>query len=344
MFLKFMRKTVAAMTRRGKTLARISVSSLTVLILLVAQAAAQSFSFSTGNPDGKIATGSRPGPGPGSGPNQETESADDFVLTSQTAITSASFTGLVPTGVSLSDVSEVRVEIYRVFPKDSDVGRTSGPPTFSTSQVPTRVNSPSDVEFFDRDSVDGNLTFATTLLASDFTALNSVDTGIHPKPNNLTGGDGPVTGQEVRFNVRFTDPFELPADHYFFVPQVLLADPNQHFLWLSAPRPIVAPGTPFPAGFTDLQSWIRNADLDPDWLRIGTDIVGGTTFNATFSEAGIELPPCSGPASGGTWKNHGQYVSTVAQLVASFLDQGLITEEQADAIVSSAAESDCGKK
>ena len=342
MFAKYLGKIVATST--GKIFVLALVSSLTGFALLPSHASAQGFSFSTGNPDGRMATASRPGPGPGSGANQETESADDFVLTSQTAITSATFTGLVPGGVNLSDVTQVRVEIYRVFPKDSDVGRTSGPPTFSTSQVPTRVNSPSDVEFFDRDSASGNLTFATTLLASNFTALNSVDTGIHPKPSQLTGGDGPVTGQEVRFDVTFTNPFELPADHYFFVPQVLLADPNNHFLWLSAPRPIVAPGTPFPAGFTDLQEWIRNADLDPDWLRVGTDIVGGTTFNATFSEAGIELPPCSGPASGGTWRNHGEYVSTVAHIVASFVQQGLITDEQADAIVSSAAESDCGKK
>ena len=29
--------------------------------------------------------------------------------------------------------------------------------------------------------------------------------------------------------------------------------------------------------------WVRDADLEPDWLRVGTDIVGGTTFNASFS-------------------------------------------------------------
>jgi hypothetical protein len=344
MFSKVMRKTVEARKNSGKTLGLGLVLSFFALFLLTSQASAQSFSFSTGNPDGRMASASRPGPGPGSGANQETESADDFVLTSQTAITSATFTGLLPAGVSLSDVTRVDVEIYRVFPNDSDVGRTSGPPTFSTSKVPTRVNSPSDVELFDRDSVDGNLMFTTTLLNGQFTALNSVDTGIHPKPNQQTLGDGPVTGQEVQFEVTFTNPFELPADHYFFVPQVLLSNPNNHFLWLSAPRPIVAPGTPVPPGTTDLQSWIRNADLEPDWLRIGADIVGGTTFNATFSEDGIELPPCSGPASGGTWKNHGKYVSTVAHIVADFLEQGLITEEQADAIVSSAAESSCGKK
>jgi hypothetical protein len=26
--------------------------------------------------------------------------------------------------------------------------------------------------------------------------------------------------------------------------------------------------------------------LAPDWLRIGTDIIGGTTFNATFELSG----------------------------------------------------------
>jgi hypothetical protein len=328
-------------TKTGKSIAFALVSSLGVLFLLTSQASAQ-FIFSTGNPDGKMATASRPGPGPGSGANQETESADDFILTAQTAITSASFTGLVPAGVSLSDVTQVRVEIYRVFPKDSDVVRTSGPPTFSTAQVPTRVNSPSDVEFFDRDSVDGNLKFTTTLLAAGFPALNSVDRGIHAQPNQTTGGDGPVTGQEVRFDVTFTTPFELPADHYFFVPQVLLADPDKHFLWLSAPRPL----------FTgDLQEWIRNADLDPDWLRVGTDIVGppavgqqAPTFNTTFSLFGIELPPCSGPAPGVTWRNHGEYVSKIAHLVGMFRNEDAITGEQAGAIVEFGAESSCGKK
>jgi hypothetical protein len=105
--------------------------------------------------------------------------------------------------------------------------------------------------------------------------------GINPLPNQRTGGEGSVSGQEVRIEVTFPNAFELPADHYFFVPQIKLADGN--FYWLSAPKPIVAPGTPFAP---DLQSWIRNEDLAPDWLRVGTDIVGGTpapTFNASFS-------------------------------------------------------------
>jgi hypothetical protein len=35
--------------------------------------------------------------------------------------------------------------------------------------------------------------------------------------------------------------------------------------------------------------WIRNADLDPDWLRVGTDIVDDAlppTFNGSFLLSG----------------------------------------------------------
>ena len=122
------------------------VATALVAFALTGPARAGDFFFSTGNPDGKMATASRPS----SAGKIEIEAADDFVLTSPTTLNSATFTGLLPTGASLSNIVDVGVEIYRVFPNDSDVGRTSGPPTFSTSQVPTRVNSPSDVEFADR--------------------------------------------------------------------------------------------------------------------------------------------------------------------------------------------------
>ena len=260
----------------------ISAICMGSLLAVAVPANASSFNFSTGDPDGKMATASRTGPG------FEIESGDDFALLAQTLIKNATFTGLVPTGASVSNVT---VEIYRVFPNDSDVGRTSGAPVFSTTQVPTRVNSPSDGAFDSRSSGTG-LSFSTNVLAGSFTALNSLQPGgIHPDPGFHTSGDGPVTGQEVRFTVNFTTPFNLPADHYFFVPQVQLDTGD--FLWLSAPRPIVAPGTPFPPGVTDLQAWARDEFLDPDWLRIGTDIVGGTpapTFNLAFSLEGDPTP------------------------------------------------------
>jgi hypothetical protein len=150
--------------------------------------------------------------------------------------------------------------------------------------VPSRVNSPSDVAFQERDSANGSLNFATSVLSANFTADNSVQPrSIHPKPGETTGGDGSVKGAETEFTISFTDPFLLPADHYFLVPQVQLD--NGDFLRLSAPKPIGNSGTPFPPGFADLQSWTRNEALDPDWLRVGQDIVGGAqfpTFNAAF--------------------------------------------------------------
>jgi hypothetical protein len=225
---------------------------------------------------------------PASAGKIEIEAADDFVLTSQASITSATFTGLIPTNANLQDVQDVRVEIYRVFPKDSDVGRTSGAPFFSTPEVPARVNSPSDVAFDERSAAAHNLTFTPGILAPSFSTLNSVLNGIHPLPGIKTGGEGSVSGQEVQFNVIFTTPFNLAADHYFFVPQVQLSSGD--FFWLSAPKPIVPPGTPFSP---DLQAWIRNEDLQPDWLRVGTDIVGGSpapTFNAAFTLSGQTVP------------------------------------------------------
>ena len=260
-----------------------AIASAATFLLTAGVCYADPFFFSTGNPDGLIATASRPA----SAGKFEIESADDFNLTSATTLTSATFTGLLTGNAS---VGEIRVEIYRAFPKDSDVGRTSGPPTFSTPQVPTRVNSPSDVEFVDRDTADGNLTFATRDLGG-FTTLNSIQPGgIHPLPGVFTGGNGPVTGEEFQFNIAFIVPIDLPADHYFFVPQVEVIDPSGNFFWLSAPRPIVPPGTPFPLGSTDLQSWTRDEFLDPDWLRIGTDITHQGPFNATFSLSGSSVP------------------------------------------------------
>ena len=166
----------------------------------------------------------------------------------------------MPTGEPLGDVTEVRVEIYRVFPLELLCQPNQRAAPFSTDRVPTRVNSPADVELVDRDAAAGNLTFTPGVIASSFTAANSVLNGIHPKPNQTTGGDGPVTGEEVQFNVTFSTPIHLPAGHYFFVPQVELSSGD--FYWLSAPKPIVPPGTPF-------TPTCRHGRATSSWPRIG---------------------------------------------------------------------------
>jgi hypothetical protein len=256
----------------------------TILTLSCALAAfsvsanAGTFTFSTGNPDGLIATLSRlASPG-----KLETETADDFVTPSGvTTINSAIFTGLVPLGTPLSAITQVEIELYHVFPIDSTF-----PPD---GRVNTRVNSPSDNNFDARDSaILGQLSFTTSLVSPTFSALNSVVNGIHAAPNQFTGGEGAVTGEEVQINVTFTTPFVLGGDHVFFRPEVAVT--NGDFLWLPAPRPIIPPGTPFA---NDLQSWIRNdgpGALFPDWERIGTDVTNQGPFNASFSLAGTTVP------------------------------------------------------
>jgi hypothetical protein len=308
--------------------------TMLALVTLPARASASSFSFSTGAPDGLIATLSRPA----SAGLIQTETADDFVLDECVLINQATFTGLFPMGAPLPSINRVEIEIYHVFPVDSDTNRTPA--------VVTRMNSPSDVEIDDatRDSLDGSLSADATVVNPTFSALNSVVNGINPAPNQFTGGERPVTGVEVTITVTFDPPILLPVDHYFFRPEVELSSGN--FLWLSAPKPV---NPPLFVG--DLQSWIRNDNLAPDWSRIGTDITHQGPFNASFSLSGVmdaesiidELVPCSGPASGGTWRNHGQYVSSVAHAAQSLANQGCISQQEIGQIVSEAARSNCGK-
>jgi hypothetical protein len=133
--------------------------------------------------------------------------------------------------------------------------------------------------------------------------------GIFKVPNQKTQGEGPVNGQEVEISINFTTSIILPAGHYFFRPEVLVTGTG-NFLYLSAPKPIVAPGTPFAP---DLQAWIRNSNLKPDWLRIGTDIVDGNpvqTFNMTFSLTGDTVPAAGTP---GQANCHGKTVSALAR-------------------------------
>jgi len=256
---------------------RLAAGLLGGALLLAVPAAADPFFFSTGNPDGKIATLSRTA----STGKLETETADDFVTTQATVINSATFTGLLVGGATPADVKDVEIELYHVFPIDS-----VNPPD---GRVLTRMNSPSDNNFAARDGSLGQLSFTTTLLNPNFTASNSVVNGIHPLPNQFTGGEGAVSGEEVQFNLSFTMPLSVGADHIFFRPEVDLGNSGD-FLWLSAPKPIVAPGTPFAA---DLQSWIRNdgpGALAPDWERIGTDVTHQGPFNAAFSLSGETIP------------------------------------------------------
>lgn len=259
------------------------------------------FTVSTGNTDFKLgALSRRPSAG-----KVETETADDFLLNQTTVISGATITGLISPATPLANIANVEVEMYHVFPLDS------ANPNPLAGNVPSRANSPSDVEIDSatRDSGKGTLRFAVRLLNANSSVAKSVLNGINKKPNNTTHGEGPATGEEVEISITFTHPIVLPAGRYFFRPEVLVTGGGD-FLFLSAPKPIVAPGTAI-AG--DLQAWIRNSNLSPDWLRIGTDIINDTvpppTFNMTFSLTGNTL---LGAGTPGRANCHGETISGLA--------------------------------
>lgn len=274
----------------------VTIVALALATYFVAAAKADQFSFSTGSPDGKLGALSRPAGSQG----VETETADDFVLTQPTVLSGATVHGLIKGGGNASNITRAEVEIYHIFSLDSDTNRTP--------DVPTRQNSPSDHEIgtATRDSNDGSLSLVASNV-SDFQVLNSVVNGINKFPQQLTHGELAATGEQVELRITFQTPIFLAAGHYFFRPEVEVSG-SGNFLFLSAPRPITS-GTPFPAGVTDLQAWIRNANLAPDWLRIGTDIVGAGTFNMSFSLRGNTVPQVGVP---GQANCHGQTVSATA--------------------------------
>jgi hypothetical protein len=274
------------------------------------------FFFGTDLPDGRIGTISEP-PNTHNG-RVEFETADDFVLNTETKITNASFVGLLTGGATLRDVDNVFITIYRVFPFDSDLTRTP--------KVPTRNNSPADNEIINRDSAANDLTFHSFLLADNFTTQFSVTSS--DKIAVKSGGNGPATGEEVAFTLKFKDAFDLPAGHYFFVPKVGLknrAPAGADFLWLSAPKPIQPPGTPFKQ---DLQSWMReDPGLAPDWLRVGADIIGGTTFNGSFALAGETGPDAISLRNSGPEAQDSRLANDSAALLHSLLDGTSLTDD-----------------
>ena len=113
---------------------RLAIPLAVIGFFLSTPAEADSVFFSTGDPTDLIGTASRPA----SAGKVEIESADDFVLTGETAITSATFTGLLPIGAPLGDVKEVMVEIYRVFPKTPI---PSEPPTLRHGSIHLRMSN-----------------------------------------------------------------------------------------------------------------------------------------------------------------------------------------------------------
>ncbi len=89
-----------------------------------------------------------------------------------------------------------------------------------------------------------------------------------------------------------------------------------------------------------------NADLNDNSDLRATVVVGGSdtgVANQMVSD-GLSIQDRINDIEAAVYRNHGQYVSTVDHFAEALLAAGVITDEEADAIVSSAARSGIGKK
>lgn len=91
-------------------------------------------------------------------------------------------------------------------------------------------------------------------------------------------------------------------------------------------------------------------DADADGVYDDVDICPDTASGAAVDQNGCSgeqnvanACDCAGPAADTPWKNHGQYVSCVAKSSNAQVNNGLLTDEGASALVSAAGQSDCGK-
>jgi hypothetical protein len=92
---------------------------------------------------------------------------------------------------------------------------------------------------------------------------------------------------------------------------------------------------------------IGGPDQDFDGVPDADDACPSTAQCTAVNTGGCsidQLVPCAGPASGGKWKNHGEYIAAVSEVVEQLLAEGSITDSQADDILMSAAKSTCGGK
>jgi len=89
-----------------------------------------------------------------------------------------------------------------------------------------------------------------------------------------------------------------------------------------------------------------DTDADDDGVPDDQDRCPDTPAGDVVNIGGCsidQLVPCSGPARGGTWRNHAEYVAAVIKVTESFRRAGLITARERNAIIQAAVQSDCGK-
>ena len=207
-----------------------------------------------------------------------------------------------------------------------------------------------------RSSVDGTLDFYWRIIPDPSSTGGVIAlrvggfNGFVNDANWRIDGEGDVAPNIARnlgggsVNFLFPDPGVLATNSsvFFFIDTLAsnYADVGQYDL-LCASNDCISP---LFSAFAPVSAAV---DSDGDGVPDLEDQCPNTPAGAVVNAEGCsidQLVPCAGPASGGSWKNHGAYVSAVAHAADEFRAAGLITGRQKGAIVSAAARSNCGKK
>lgn len=100
-------------------------------------------------------------------------------------------------------------------------------------------------------------------------------------------------------------------------------------------------GSNFLNGTVSLTAFSAPADADDDGVDDDHDACPDTVLEDVVDADGCSVAQIC-PA-GEPWRNHGAYVSCVSETSEGFVAEGLLTEDEADALTSAAARSDVGK-
>jgi len=166
---------------------------------------------------------------------------------------------------------------------------------------------------------------------------------------------GPFTLNSAYLTAAFVDGMQIRVQGFDFVTATLTYDNtytvnttgptliNFNYVGINQVTFIASPSSQFVMD----NLMVSAMDSDGDGVPDDQDQCPDTPSGAVVSEHGCsidQLVPCSGPATGGTWRNHRQYVAELIAAADAFLAGGFITTDERDAVVRAARRSDCGKK
>jgi hypothetical protein len=198
----------------------------------------------------------------------------------------------------------------------------------------------------------GVLTSNTFLVLVFFTPSNLVnDLGISPNEATIQDEAGNVITNLNPFtnNSHALTPYpgypggpgfpEVKYSGFFILTPSQVNDllAGKWYVHISATNSL---GEDYPNGQIRGQILVPDSDGDgiTDWLDQCPNTPKGAVVNSDGCSI-EQLCPCGGP-----WRNHGEYITCVADTAAQFLRDGLISETERRNIVSAAIRSSCGKR